>query len=185
MQLPIYLYGQPVLRKVAQDITPEYDGLKKLIEDMWETMYVSDGIGLAAPQIGCSIRMLVIDADPMSEAFAECKNFKRCMINAHIVEMSDETCTESEGCLSLPGIGEKVIRPKEIVIEYVNEKFEPQREKLSGFAARVVQHEYDHLEGKLFVDRISSIRKQLIKGKLAKIQKGAVRTEYRVAPHKK
>lgn len=180
MQLPIFLYGEPVLRKVAEDITADYEGLEKLIEDMWETMYHSDGIGLAAPQIGKPIRLLVIDADVMADQYPECKDFKRCMINAHIVESSEETCSEPEGCLSLPGIGENVIRPKEITIEYLNEKFEPQREHLADFRARVVQHEYDHLEGVLFTDRISPIRKQLVKGKLNKILKGQVHPSYRV-----
>ncbi|SUB77600.1 peptide deformylase [Porphyromonas macacae] len=185
MQLPVYLYGQPVLRKVSEDIDAAYEGLEKLISDMWETMYHSDGIGLAAPQIGRAIRLLVIDAEPMAENFPECKGFKRCMINARIISSSEETCSEYEGCLSLPGIGENVIRPQEVTIEYVDEHFTSHREHLTGFAARVVQHEYDHLEGCLFIDKISPIRKQLIKGKLNKILKGQAYTTYRIAPMKK
>ncbi|GAD06287.1 peptide deformylase [Porphyromonas crevioricanis] len=182
MNLPIYLYGQPVLRKVAEDISPDYPDLSSLIARMWETMYESDGIGLAAPQIGKSIRLLVIDADVLAEECPECKGFKRCMINAHIQEMGEETCTENEGCLSLPGINEKVSRPYSIQISYMDENFNSHEETLSGFAARVVQHEYDHLEGKLFIDHINSLRKQMIKSKLNKILKGQVRTTYRSIP---
>lgn len=180
MFLPIYLYGHPVLRKVAEDITPDYPNLKELIANMKETMYNSDGIGLAAPQVGLPIRLLVLDADPMKSDFPECAGFKRVMINAHIEEESEDVCSEYEGCLSLPGINEKVTRPTRIRIRYVDEDFHPHEEELSGFAARVVQHEYDHIDGKLFIDHISSIRKQLIKGKLMNIIKGKTRTSYRV-----
>ncbi len=180
MFLPVYLYGHPVLRKVAEDITPDYPNLKELIANMKETMYHSDGIGLAAPQIGLPIRLLVLDADPMKEDFPECAGFQRVMINAHIEEESEEQCSEYEGCLSLPAIHEKVVRPTGIRIRYVDEDFRPHVEELSGFAARVVQHEYDHIDGKLFIDHIAPIRKQLIKGKLQNIIKGKVRTSYRV-----
>lgn len=179
MKLPVYLYGHPVLRKVAEDITPDYPELKELIALMWDCMYESDGIGLAAPQIGKSIRLLVIDADVMSDSFPECKGFKRTMINAHILEKSEDTCTEMEGCLSVPGINENVTRPKSIKIQYVNENFEPVTEELHGFAARVVQHEYDHIEGRLFVDHLSGLRKQMIKKKLNNIVKGNVRCGYK------
>ncbi|MDO4672855.1 MAG: peptide deformylase [Porphyromonadaceae bacterium] len=179
MKLPVYLYGHPVLREVAKDITPDYPELKELIELMWDSMYESEGIGLAAPQIGKSIRLLVIDADVMSDSFPECKGFKRTMINAHIVERGEDTCTEMEGCLSVPGISENVTRPKHIKIEYLDENFEPHTEELEGFAARVVQHEYDHLEGKLFVDHLSGLRKQLIKKKLHKIAQGMIRCDYK------
>lgn len=180
MLLPIYLYGHPVLRKVAEDITPDYPKLKELIANMTESMYHSDGIGLAAPQIGLPIRVLVIDADPLKEDYPECAGFKRVMINAHIEERGEDLCTEYEGCLSLPAIHEKVERPTSIRIRYVDEDFQPHEEVLQGFAARVVQHEYDHIDGKLFIDHISPIRKQLIKGKLQNIIKGKVRTSYRV-----
>ncbi len=185
--LPVYLYGHPVLREVAQDITPDYPGLQELIASMWVSMYESDGIGLAAPQIGKSIRLLVIDATPMADTFPECKDFKTVMINAHITERSEETLSEEEGCLSLPGIHERVTRPKSITIEYVDENFVPQSRSFSGFAARVIQHEYDHLEGLVFTDHISPLRKRLIKNKLANIEAGRIRPHYPVvvAPPKK
>ncbi len=187
MKLPIYIYGHPVLREVGQDITPEYEGLQDLITNMWETMYFSDGIGLAAPQIGRAIRLFVIDADPMADTFPECKGLKQTFINARIVERSEDTLSESEGCLSIPGINEKVTRPSTITIEYLDADFQPHCETYSGFAARVIQHEYDHIEGILFIDLIASIRKQLIKGKLTNLQKGKVSAHYRVvtAPQKK
>ncbi len=178
--LPIYLYGHPVLREVAEDITPDYPKLKELIQSMWDSMYESDGIGLAAPQIGKSIRLLVIDASPMAEYFPECKDFKTVMINATITEESEEECTEEEGCLSLPGIHESVKRPKTITIEYLDENFEPQERTFSGFAARVIQHEYDHLDGMLFTDHISTLRKRLIKKKLDSIENGRIRPHYPV-----
>lgn len=187
MKLPVYLYGHPVLREMGQDIAADYEGLTQLIEDMWETMYYSDGIGLAAPQIGRAIRLFVIDADPMKDAFPECAGFKRVFINAHIVEYSQVTLNEQEGCLSIPSIHEVVTRPESITIEYMNERFEPQCETFTGFAARVVQHEYDHIDGVLFIDHISTIRKQLIKSKLLNIAKGKVNPGYRfvTAPSKK
>ncbi|EKY02185.1 peptide deformylase [Porphyromonas catoniae F0037] len=187
MKLPIYIYGHPVLREVGVDITPEYEGLSELIENMWETMYFSDGIGLAAPQIGRAIRLFVIDADPMKESFPECARLKQTFINARIVERSEETCSENEGCLSIPGINERVTRPTTITIEYVDANFQPHRETYSGFAARVIQHEYDHIEGILFIDQIAAIRKQLIKGKLSNMLKGKVSAHYRTvtAPQKK
>lgn len=179
MKLPIYLYGNPVLRKVAVDIDKNYQDFDTFIKDMWETMYFSDGIGLAAPQVGRDIRVFVIDADALKEDFPECKGFKRTFINARIVEYGDKTVSENEGCLSLPSINEKVCRPDSITIEYLDENFEPQKEKLYGFAARVVQHEYDHIEGKMFIDHISALRKNIIKSKLKKITEGKVRTHYK------
>ena len=171
MKLPIYIYGHPVLREMGQVITPEYEGLQQLIADMWETMYFSEGIGLAAPQIGRAIRLFVIDADPMKEDFPECAGLKQTFINARIIERSEETLSENEGCLSIPGINERVTRPS----------------TYSGFAARVIQHEYDHIEGILFIDQIATIRKQLIKGKLTNLAKGKVSAHYRVvtAPQKR
>ena len=178
--LPIYLYGQPVLRNMSEDITPDYPNLSELIADMWQTMYESDGIGLAAPQIGRNIRLQVIDATPLAEEYPECAQLKLVMINAHMQSLSEETCSEPEGCLSLPGINERVVRPESIVVDYMNEQFVPQRLELSGYAARVVQHEYDHLDGKLFVDHISAMRKRLIKKKLQHIADGRVRVDYPV-----
>jgi peptide deformylase len=180
MILPVYLYGQPVLREVAAPIESDYPNLSALIANMKETMYNSDGIGLAAPQIGLPIRLLVIDADVLSEDYPECKDFNRVMINAQITAFGEETVSMDEGCLSLPGIHEKVSRSKKIKITYLNEVFEPQEEELEGFTARVVQHEYDHLDGKVFIDHVSVIRKQLIKSKLSNIVKGAVRCSYKV-----
>ena len=187
MKLPIYFYGHPVLGEVGADMIPDYEGLQQLIEDMWETMYFSDGIGLAAPQIGRAIRLFVIDADPMAESYPECKGLKQTFINARIVESSQETLAEDEGCLSIPGIHERVTRPATITIEYVDANFEPHRETYSGFAARVIQHEYDHIEGVLFTDKIAAIRRQLIKGKLTNLQKGKVSAHYRTvtAPQKR
>lgn len=181
MILPVYLYGQPVLRKVGEDITPDYPGLEKLIKDMFETMYHADGVGLAAPQIGLPIRLFVIDLDVLSEEFPEYKDRQLVMINAHILDRDGEDVTREEGCLSLPNIHENVTRKNRIRIKYCDEKFVEHEEVFDGFAARVVQHEYDHIDGKMFIDHISLIRKQLIKGKLNSILTGKVRTSYRVA----
>lgn len=180
MFLPVYLYGHPVLREPTKEIDSSYPELDKLIADMWQTMYESDGIGLAAPQIGRAIRLFVIDADALAEYYPECKGFKRVFINARIVEHSQDTISESEGCLSIPGINENVVRPKSITIEYLDEQFQPHKETLSGFAARVVQHEYDHIECVLFTDRVSPFRKRMIKKKLDRIERGEYVSQY---PH--
>ena len=183
MVLPIYIYGQPVLRKVAEDITPDYPQLKELIADMWETLAESEGIGLAAPQIGKSIRVVVIDLDVLSDDMPEYKDFRRVFINAHIVEKDDSaTDTSEEGCLSLPAIHEKVVRPKRIHVQWMDEEFQPHDEWIEGYLARVMQHEFDHLDGKMFVDRISPLRKQLIKSKLSALVKGRYRCSYRTKP---
>lgn len=176
--LPVYLYGHPVLREVSKDITPDYPQLDELIKKMRESMYESDGIGLAAPQIGKSIRLLVIDARSLAQEYPECADLNMVMINAHIEGFGSEVCSEIEGCLSLPGIHEKVERPTSIVIKYMDEHWEQHQQTFSGFAARVIQHEYDHLEGILFTDRISPLRKQLVKTKLSAIQKGKTRAHY-------
>ncbi|NPA37547.1 MAG: peptide deformylase [Chlorobi bacterium] len=180
MTYPIAVYGHPVLRKVAKDISQDHEGLAEIIENMWETMYQSDGIGLAAPQVNKSIRLFVIDATPLEDDFPELKDFKRVFINAKITERTGEEEITSEGCLSLPGIREDVKRPAQITIEYVDENFTPQRDTFSGFAARVIQHEYDHLEGILFIDHLSPLRKRLLKGKLTKIAKGEVDIDYKI-----
>lgn len=179
MILPIYLYGQPVLREEAKDVSADYPELKKLVDDMFETMYNADGVGLAAPQVGLSLRMFVIDASVLADDFPECEGFKRVMINPEIVEYSEEEISLEEGCLSLPGIHEKVSRAKTIRISYMDVEFKECEEEISGFAARVVQHEYEHLEGHVFIDNISGIRKQMNKGKLTNIVKGTVRCSYR------
>ena len=180
MLLPIYIYGQPVLRKVAEDITPDYPQLHDLIGDMWETLADSEGIGLAAPQIGKAIRLVVIDLDVLSEDMPEYKDFRRVYINAHIVDYDDTTTTSSEeGCLSLPAIHEKVVRPSRIRVQWMDEQFQQHDEWIEGYLARVMQHEFDHLDGKMFIDRISPLRKQLIKSKLKALLQGRFRCGYR------
>lgn len=179
MILPIYLYGQQVLRKEAEDVPKDYPELKELVANMFETMYHADGVGLAAPQIGLSLRLFVVDGNVMADDFPECKGFKRAMINPDIIEHSEEEILMEEGCLSLPGIHEKVSRPAKIRIKYMDENFVEQEEVIEGFAARIVQHEYEHLEGHVFIDNISAIRKQLNKGKLNNIIKGTASCSYR------
>ncbi|MCD7937919.1 MAG: peptide deformylase [Tannerellaceae bacterium] len=179
MILPIYLYGQQVLRTETEEITKEYPNLKELVANMFETMYNADGVGLAAPQVGLSIRLLVIDGSPMAPDFPECKDFKRVMINPEIIEETEETITLEEGCLSLPGIHESVSRAAGIRIKYFDEDFTGHDETIEGFAARIVQHECEHLEGHVFIDNISAIRRQLNKAKLNNIIKGTARCSYR------
>ncbi len=179
MILPIYLYGQPVLRKVAEEITPDYPELKSLIESMFETMHQAEGIGLAAPQIGLAIRLVVVDLDVLSDDYPEFKDFSRVYINAHILETSDETDTMEEGCLSLPGIHEKVTRSSRIHVKYMDENFVEHDEWVDGYLARVMQHEFDHLEGKVFADRISMLRRQMNKTKLGNLAKGKVACAYK------
>ena len=187
MKLPIYLYGHPVLRKISQDITPEYPGLKELLENMYETMYSSDGVGLAAPQIGRNDRIVVIDASPLAEAFPELEGIKLTLINPRLEVLDGEAETRGEGCLSLPGLSENVKRVEHIRLTWVDENFQPHDEEFSGFLARIIQHEYDHLEGKVYIDHISPIRKQLIRAKLNNIVTGKIRCDYpvRYAPRKK
>ena len=182
MIYPIYTYGQPVLRKEAEEISDDYPNLKQLIADMWETMYRSEGVGLAAPQIGLNIRLMVIDANALKDTYPEAKGMKKILINPRIIEFGNEKVINEEGCLSLPGIHEKVPRSLWIKVNYFDEKFEPVEEIFENYRARVVQHEYDHLEGKLFIDYISPIRKQLIKAKLNAIMKGNARCSYKIKP---
>ena len=169
MILPITAYGDPVLKKVTQDITPEYPGLKALIDNMWETMYSAEGVGLAAPQVGLDIRMAVIDASPFAtddelpkDEREFLKTFKKVFINPHISERWGEPWGMEEGCLSLPGIHEKVFRPDEF----------------TGYAARVIQHEYDHLDGKVFTDHLSPLTRRMIQKRLSSISEGRVKTHY-------
>lgn len=180
MILPIYIYGQPVLRKESADIEKDYPNLKELLANMFETMEEANGVGLAAPQIGLNIRVVVIDLDVLSEDFPEYKRFKKGFINPHIIEY-DETNTESleEGCLSLPGIQEKVTRPTRIHVQYLDEDLNEHDEWVEGYLARVMQHEFDHLDAKMFIDRISPLRKQLIKSKLKALLQGRYRCSYR------
>lgn len=180
MKLPVYLYGHPVLRAISTDVTPEYPELKKFVADMWETMYNSDGVGLAAPQVGRNDRIVVIDADPVADAFPECKGRKFTLINPEIEILDGPVETRNEGCLSLPDLSESVPRVEHIRLKWVDDDFQPHEEEISGFLARIVQHECDHLEGMLFIDHLSGIRKQLIKGKLNRILTGTVPVDYPV-----
>lgn len=181
MILPIYTFGQPVLRKVAEDITPDYPELETLIQNMYDTLDRSEGIGLAAPQIGLPIRLVVINLDLLSEDMPEYKGYIHTFINAHIVEYDDteKDCSE-EGCLSLPGIHEKVTRPTRIHVQYLDEKFEAHDEWVGGYLARVMQHEFDHLEGEVFTDHLTGLRKTMVKGKLNQLLKGNFSCRYKV-----
>lgn len=179
MIYPVVIYGAPVLRKVAQDIPKDMEGLDEFVTNMWETMYVSDGVGLAAPQVGRSLRLFVIDGNPMSEDDSNVEGFKQTFINAKIVERKGDDVLMGEGCLSIPGIREEVNRPGEIRIEYYDENWEFHDEWYSGIAARIIQHEYDHLEGILFTDHLAPLRKRLLKGKLAGIAKGKFKVDYK------
>ena len=188
MILPIYTYGQPVLRKEAEDIDEGYPELRKLIADMYETLDHSEGIGLAAPQVGLPIRLVVINLDLLSEDMPQYKGYVKTFINPYIEEVDDtDTDVMEEGCLSLPGIHEKVRRPERRRVTYLDEDFKPHSEELSGFVARIVQHECDHLEGVVFTDHCSAIRKQLIKPKLRNIAAGKVHPDYpcRTAPRRR
>ena len=187
MILPIVAYGDPVLRKVGKEIDKEYPQLEKLIADMKETMYNAQGVGLAAPQIGKDIRLFLIDASPFAddEDLSEedrnvLKNFNRVFINAKIIKEEGDEWAFNEGCLSIPNVREDVFRQEKITIEYQDENFENHTEVLSGLAARVFQHEYDHIDGVLFTDKLSSLKKRLIKKKLENISKGKVNAGYRM-----
>ena len=180
MVLPIYIYGQPVLRKVAEDIKPDYPDLSQLIANMWETLAESEGIGLAAPQVGLPIRLSVIDLRPLAEDYPEYKDFRQVYINPHIVEKDDkQTDSSEEGCLSLPAIHEKVVRPTRIHVQWQDEQFQQHDEWVEGYLARVMQHEFDHLDGPMFIDHISPLRKQLIKSKLKALTQGRYRCGYK------
>ena len=187
MKLPVYLYGHPVLRGTSEDIEPDYPDLKKLVADKFETMYASEGVGLAAPQIGRNDRIVVIDASPVAENFPECDGWKKVLINPEIEILDGEKISRSEGCLSLPGISEDVKRVEHIRLCWLDEDMQPHQEEISGFLARIVQHECDHLEGMLYIDHISPIRKQLIRSKLNNILTGRIRCDYPVkyAPRRK
>ena len=186
MKLPIYLYGHPVLRKEAQPITPQYPELKKFVQDMFETMDNSDGVGLAAPQVGRADRIVVIDASPLAETYPECEGRRFAIINPELEILDGEEISRPEGCLSLPGINEDVRRVENIRLRWVDEDFQPHEEVMTGFLSRIVQHELDHLEGKVFTDHISGIRRQLIRGKLNNIVTGKTRADYptRTAPRR-
>ncbi|MGD1980932.1 MAG: peptide deformylase [Flavobacteriaceae bacterium] len=187
MILPIVAYGAAVLKRKADEIDPSYPNLKELIENMWETMYSAHGVGLAAPQIGLSIRLFVIDASPFvdeeemsKEEVKTLQSFKKVFINPIILEEQGAFWNFNEGCLSIPDVREDVSRKEQITLQYQDENFETHRITLEGLAARVVQHEYDHIEGVLFTDRISPLKRRLIKNRLASISKGAISVEYKM-----
>ena len=180
MILPIYTYGTAVLRKVAEPIDKDYPGLKELISNMYDTMYHAEGVGLAAPQIGKAIRLLIIDLAPFKEDDPELGSFKITMINPEMLEFGDSKVPAEEGCLSIPGIYESVMRSEKIKIKYLDEDFNEHIADFEGYKARVVQHEYDHLEGNLFTDKVSPIRRQLLKSKLTNIVKGKASARYKV-----
>jgi len=180
MKLPIIAYGDPILRQKTKEIDSTYPNLNILIENMFETMYAASGVGIAAPQIGEPIRLFVIDASPYEEDEPYLKDFKKVFINAEILEESGENWLSNEGCLSIPDIREDIARHPTITINYFDENWEEHEETYSGLAARIIQHEYDHIEGKLFTDKLSPLRKALIKSKLDAITKGRVDVDYKM-----
>lgn len=179
MIYPIVIYGSQVLRNKSVDITPDYPELKKLIEDMFLTLDEATGLGLAAPQIGKNIRLFVVDCSPFADEVPELADFRKVFINAEIYEHSEETDLFNEGCLSLPGLHEDVRRPVAIKMRYMDENFVEHDELFDGYPARVIQHEYDHLEGQVFTDRLSPLRRNLLKGKMTKLANGKYRCAYK------
>ena len=187
MILPIVAYGDPVLRKVGADIDKDYPKLKELIANMWETMYGASGVGLAAPQIGLQIRLFLVDATPFAddeelsqEELKKLDGFKKAFINAHIDEEIGEEWVFNEGCLSIPEMREDVKRKDTITISYMDENFKSHTETYDGLLARIIQHEYDHIEGVLFTDKLSGLKKRLLKGRLTNISKGKIDVDYRM-----
>ena len=187
MIIPILAYGDPILRKKGKDISKEYPKLEELLENMFETMYAAKGIGLAAPQIGLPIRVFIVDAIPFEndEDYSEeerefLSTFKQVFINAKIIEETGDEWIFNEGCLSIPDINEDVFRNEDVLIEYYDETFKKHTEKFSGIVARIIQHEYDHIEGVLFTDKLTPLKKRIIKGKLANISKGKIDVSYRM-----
>jgi len=188
MILPIVAYGTPVLRKVASDITPDYPNLSKLIDDMWETMYASNGVGLAAPQINKNIRLFVMDSQQIFENLEEDEQgkypdgpgIKKVFINAHVKELAGEEWSYNEGCLSIPKIREDIFRPETVVIEYMDENFVQHTESFNGISSRIIQHEYDHIDGKLFIDYLKPLKRKLLMGKLTDISKGKTKVDYKM-----
>ena len=192
MILPIVSYGSPILNKVAKEITSDYSNLNEFISNMWETMYSAQGVGLAAPQVGVPIRLFVIDASPFvdeetmnNQEIETLKKFKKVFINPKITLEEGKLWDFNEGCLSIPEVREDVSRKEQITLEYFDEKFNYKNLKLQGLPARVVQHEYDHIEGILFTDHLSPLKKRLIKGKLNSISKGIVSVDYKMRFPKK
>ena len=191
MILPIVAYGHPILRKVAHDIDENYPDLKKLIEDMWETMYASNGVGLAAPQINKEIRLFVIDSaqifanmeedEKKEDNYPDNPGVKQVFINAHIVEEAGDDWAYNEGCLSIPKIREDIKRAEEVTIEFQDENFKKHRKTFNGITGRIILHEYDHIDGKLFIDHISPLKRKLLKRKLDDISKGAIKVDYKMS----
>lgn len=188
MILPIQAYGAPVLRTVCKDISPDYPGLEKLINDMWETMYASNGVGLAAPQVNKDIRLFVVDSTQIFEGLEENEKgkypdepgIKQVFINAHIKQLNGQEWTYNEGCLSIPKIREDVMRAGEVTIAFQDELFNEQVQTYNGISARVILHEYDHIEGKLFIDYLKPLKRKLLRGKLDDISKGKVKVDYKM-----
>lgn len=188
MILPIYVYGSDILRQETRIVDIEKEGKEKLsafIADMFETMKNADGVGLAAPQVGKDLRILVVDGNDFSDTYAYLRGFKRAMINPKVVKESQETIEFSEGCLSIPDLHCDIIRPKKITVKYINENFEEKEEEFDEFACRMVQHEMDHLDGIMFVDRAAPIRKKMISSRLFNISKGKVSASYKIKLEKK
>jgi peptide deformylase len=189
MILPIVAYGSPVLRVVCKDITPDYPGLSKLLEDMWETMYSSSGVGLAAPQINRDIRLFVVDSSQIfanqdeedKGKYPDEPGVKQVFINAHITGLDGDEWPYNEGCLSIPKIREDIYRNEEVTLSYVDENFEPHTSTFNGITARVILHEYDHIEGKLFIDYLKPLKRKLLKGKLDDITRGRINVDYKMA----
>jgi peptide deformylase len=189
MILPILAYGHPVLRKLAKDITPDYPQLNKLIEDMWETMYASNGVGLAAPQVNKEIRLFIIDSeqifrnredDEEINEYPDAPGIKQVFINARLEELDGEEWPYNEGCLSIPKIREDIYRQESVTLQFMDENFNTVTKNFAGLSARIILHEYDHIEGKLFIDHISPLKRKLMKGKLNDISKGKVNVDYKM-----
>jgi len=188
MILPIVAYGSNILRKVAKDITPDYPNLQNLIADMWETMYYSNGVGLAAPQINKDVRLFVIDSAQIFEhqeeedkgKYSDEPGVKKVFINAHVKNLDGEEWSYNEGCLSIPKIREDINRPGTITLEYVDENFVPHTETFIGLTARIIQHEYDHIDGKLFIDYLKPLKRKMLQGKLNDISKGKIKVDYKM-----
>jgi len=196
MILPIVAYGTPFLRQIAENITPDYPHLEQLIADMWETLADSKGVGLAAPQVNKSIRLFVVDSELIfkrqdadkeeeQDQYPDAPGVKKVFINAKIISRTGEEWAYSEGCLSLPNIHEDVFRPENVTIEYVDENFQPHTDTFNGITARIIQHEYDHLDGKLFIDYLKPLRKKLLQRKLSDISKGHIEVKYKMLFPKK
>ena len=187
MILPIVAYGAAILRKVSEPIDADYPNLTKVIADIWETMYESNGVGLAAPQVNKNIRLFVMDSaqifeskDPEDETYVDAPGFKKVFINAQIVSTGGVEWIYNEGCLSIPKIREDVLRPAEVTLSYMDENFVAHTETFNGISARVILHEYDHIQGKLFIDYLKPLRRKILQGKLNDISKGKVRVDYKM-----